>query len=82
MIDSKVMRVFEKFVDRLQSCEASTFPVHVEQTDKIFDSWRAIRLGESAAVHEQWIKTRRGDYGDNVIVMLEKGMEITAVEVH
>ena len=80
VIDSKVMRVFEKFVDRLQSCEASTFPVHVEQTDKIFDSWRAIRLGESAAVHEQWIKTRRGDYGDNVIVMLEKGMEITAVE--
>ena len=32
------------------------------------------------AVHEQWIKTRRGDYGENVIVMLEKGMEITAVE--
>ena len=80
VIDSKVMRIFEKFVDRLQSCEVSTFPVHVEQTDKIFDSWRAIRLGESAAVHEQWIKTRRGDYGDNVIVMLEKGMEITAVE--
>ena len=80
VIDSKVMRVFEKFVDRLQSCEVSTFPVHVEQTDKIFDSWRAIRLGESAAVHEQWIKTRRGDYGENVIVMLEKGMEITAVE--
>jgi aspartyl-tRNA(Asn)/glutamyl-tRNA(Gln) amidotransferase subunit A len=80
VIDSKVMRVFEKFVDRLQSCKVSTFPVHVEQTDKVFDSWRAIRLGESAAVHEQWIKTRRGDYGDNVIVMLEKGMEITAVE--
>jgi aspartyl-tRNA(Asn)/glutamyl-tRNA(Gln) amidotransferase subunit A len=80
VIDSKVMNIFEKFVDRLQSCGVSTFPVHVEQTDKIFDSWRAIRLGESAAVHEQWIKTRHGDYGENVIVMLEKGMEITAVE--
>jgi aspartyl-tRNA(Asn)/glutamyl-tRNA(Gln) amidotransferase subunit A len=80
IIDSKVMRVFENFVDRLQGCNVSTIPVHVEQTDKIFDSWRAIRLGESAAVHEQWIKTRRGDYGGNVIVMLEKGMEITAVE--
>src|ERR671911_436581 len=79
-IDSKVMNVFEKFVDRLKDCQVSTAPVHVEQTDKIFDSWRAIRLGESAAVHEQWIKTRRGDYGGNVIVMLEKGMEITAVE--
>lgn len=80
IIDSKVMRVFENFVDRLQGCNVSTIPVHVEQTDKIFDSWRAIRLGESAAVHEQWIKTRRGDYGGNVIVMLEKGMEVTAVE--
>ena len=80
IIDSKVMRVFENFVDRLQGCNVSTIPVHLEQTDKIFDSWRAIRLGESAAVHEQWIKTRRGDYGGNVIVMLEKGTEITAVE--
>jgi len=80
VIDSKAMHVFENFVNRLQDCDVSTSPVHVEQTDKIFDSWRAIRLGESAAVHEQWIKTRRGDYGGNVIVMLEKGMEITAVE--
>ena len=31
-------------------------------------------------MHEEWIKTRREDYGDNVIVMLEKGMEITAVD--
>ena len=80
LIDSRVMRTIEKFVDRLQSCGISTSPVHVEQTDKIFDSWRAIRLGESAAVHEQWIKTRRGEYGQNVIVMLEKGLEVTAVE--
>jgi aspartyl-tRNA(Asn)/glutamyl-tRNA(Gln) amidotransferase subunit A len=80
LIDSRVMRTIEKFVDRLQSCGISTSYVHVEQTDKIFDSWRAIRLGESAAVHEQWIKTRRGEYGQNVIVMLEKGMEVTAVE--
>jgi aspartyl-tRNA(Asn)/glutamyl-tRNA(Gln) amidotransferase subunit A len=80
LIDSRVMHTIEKFVDRLQSCGISTSPVHVEQTDKIFDSWRAIRLGESAAVHEQWIKTRRGQYGQNVIVMLEKGLEVTAVE--
>jgi aspartyl-tRNA(Asn)/glutamyl-tRNA(Gln) amidotransferase subunit A len=80
LIDSRVMHAIEKFVDRLQGCGISTSPVHIEQTDKIFDSWRAIRLGESAAVHEQWIKTKRGEYGQNVIVMLEKGMEVTAVE--
>jgi aspartyl-tRNA(Asn)/glutamyl-tRNA(Gln) amidotransferase subunit A len=80
LIDSRVMHTIEKFVDRLQGCGISTSPVHVEQTDKIFDSWRAVRLGESAAIHEQWIKTRREEYGQNVVVMLEKGMEVTAVE--
>lgn len=80
VIDSKAMSAFENFISRLQGCNVSTFPVHVKHTDKIFDSWRAIRLGESAAVHEEWIKTRRKDYGENVIAMLEKGMEVSAVE--
>jgi aspartyl-tRNA(Asn)/glutamyl-tRNA(Gln) amidotransferase subunit A len=52
----------------------------VQKTDRIIDTWRAIRLGESAAVHKEWIESRRADYGENVIVMLERGMEITAVE--
>ena len=80
IIDSKVMCVFEKFVDKLHGCGISTANVHIEQTDKIFHSWQAIRLGESAAVHNEWIKSRRGEYGENVIVMLEKGMEITAIQ--
>jgi aspartyl-tRNA(Asn)/glutamyl-tRNA(Gln) amidotransferase subunit A len=80
IIDPKVMRVFEKFVDKLNGCGISAASVNMEHTDKIFDSWRAIRLGESATVHSEWMKSRRSDYGDNVISMLEKGMEITAVE--
>jgi aspartyl-tRNA(Asn)/glutamyl-tRNA(Gln) amidotransferase subunit A len=80
IIDSKVMNIFEKFVSKLHGCGISTDRLHVQQTDKMIDSWRAIRLGESAAVHREWIETRRKDYGDNVIGMLEKGMEITAVE--
>ena len=80
IIDSKVMRVLEKFVDKLHGCGIFTGNVHIEQTDKIFPSWQAIRLGESAAVHNEWIKSRRGDYGENVIVMLKKGLEITAIQ--
>ena len=80
IVDSKVMCVFENFVDKLHGCGISTADVHIEQTDKIFHSWQAIRLGESAAVHNEWIKSRRGEYGENVIVMLEKGMEITAIQ--
>lgn len=80
IIDSKVMNVFDKFLDKLYACGISTEPVDVQMTDRIIDTWRAIRLGESAAVHKEWIESRRGDYGENVIVMLERGMEITAVE--
>ena len=80
IIDSKVMNVFDKFLDKLHACGISTEPVDVQKTDRIIDTWRAIRLGESAAVHKEWIESRRGDYGENVIVMLERGMEITAVE--
>jgi aspartyl-tRNA(Asn)/glutamyl-tRNA(Gln) amidotransferase subunit A len=80
IIDSKVMNVFDKFLDKLRACGISTEPVDVQKTDRIIDTWRAIRLGESAAVHKEWIESRRGDYGENVIVMLERGMEITAVE--
>jgi aspartyl-tRNA(Asn)/glutamyl-tRNA(Gln) amidotransferase subunit A len=80
IIDSKVMNVFDKFVDKLHACGISTEPVDVQKTDRIIDTWRAIRLGESAAVHKEWIESRRGDYGEDVIVMLERGMEITAVE--
>ena len=80
IIDSKVMNVFDKFLDKLHACGISTEPVDVQKTDRIIDTWQAIRLGESAAVHKEWIESRRGDYGENVIVMLERGMEITAVE--
>src|SRR5215216_3300344 len=80
IIDSKVMNVFDKFLDKLHACGISTEPVDVQKTDRIIDTWRVIRLGESAAVHKEWIESRRGDYGENVIVMLERGMEITAVE--
>ncbi|HEU4443969.1 MAG TPA: amidase [Nitrososphaeraceae archaeon] len=80
IIDSKVMNVFDKFLDKLHACGISTEPVDVQKTDRIIDTWRAIRLGESASVHKEWIESRRGDYGENVIVMLERGMEITAVE--
>ena len=80
LIDPKVRDVFEKFVDKLNNCEIITMPVDLDGTDKIRDTWKAIRLRESAAVHEKWMKTRPNDYGEDVISMLTKGLEITATE--
>lgn len=80
LMDHKVMDIFEGFVDKLHEVGISTNAVNLEETDKIYDTWRAFRLGESAAVHSEWMKTRRGEYGSDVLAMLEKGLEITAVE--
>ena len=81
LMDRKVMEIFEGFVDKLHEVGISTYAVNLEETDKIYDTWRAFRLGESAAVHSEWMKTRREEYGSDVLAMLEKGLKITAVEV-
>lgn len=80
LIDSKVMRSFEKFVDELQKYGIESTHVQLDDTDKIFDTWRSLRLGESAATHKEWVKTRRKDYDPQVLSMLDEGSTITAVE--
>jgi aspartyl-tRNA(Asn)/glutamyl-tRNA(Gln) amidotransferase subunit A len=81
MIEPKVMEIFRGFVDRLHGCGITTTSnVDVDGTGKIFETWRAIRLGESAATHDEWMVSRPQDYGEDVIRMLGKGLEITAVQ--
>jgi aspartyl-tRNA(Asn)/glutamyl-tRNA(Gln) amidotransferase subunit A len=79
MIKPKVMEIFREFVDRLHGCGITAANVDVAATEKIFEAWRPIRLSESAAIHNEWMISRRQDYGEDVIKMLEKGLEITAV---
>lgn len=79
IIDPKVMDVFSDFVEKLQACGMSTSKVNIKSTEKIVDTWRAIRLGESAATHSNWTSSRREEYGKDVITMLDKGAQITAV---
>ncbi|MFL6523343.1 MAG: amidase [Nitrososphaera sp.] len=81
MIEPKVMDTFRNFVDRLQGCGIATASdVDVDRLDKILETWRTIRLSESAAVHSDWIVSRAQDYGDDVRKMLEIGLEITAAK--
>ena len=79
VIDPEVLDVFENFVEELHNCGVSTVNVDVDRTDKIYETWKAIRLGESAATHSEWMTSRRQDYGEDVISMLDRGVEITAI---
>lgn len=81
MIEPKVMEIFREFVERLSSCGMTiTLDVDVDGTDKIFETWRAIRLSEAAAIHSDWIMSRRQEYGEDVLTMLEQGLEVKAVK--
>ncbi len=53
--------------------------VNMQEGDKIYESWRSIRLGESAEIHSKWLQTRPEDYGEDVRKMLLKGMDVSAV---
>jgi aspartyl-tRNA(Asn)/glutamyl-tRNA(Gln) amidotransferase subunit A len=79
-IEPKVMEIFGAFVDRLNGCGISTVSnVDVQGTDKIFETWRPIRLAEATSIHNEWMVSRPQEYSEDVITMLQKGQEITAV---
>ena len=80
IIEPKVMEIFRAFVDRLNGCGITTVSnVDVQKTDKIFETWRPIRLAQATSIHNEWMVSRPQDYGEDVIRMLQKGEEITAV---
>lgn len=80
LINGKVMDIFTNFVQKIEACGLTVSKVDIDSTEKIVDTWRAFRLGESAATHSRWTSTRRHDYGEDVLRMLDKGMQITAVD--
>src|ERR687892_1308388 len=80
LIDSGVMEVFEGCLDEMHGCGITTVPVTLNETHKIYEAWKGFRLGESAEVHSLWLSSRRSEYGDDVLAMLERGTKISAVE--
>ena len=75
-----VQSVFFEFVDTIKSMDISVSDVHVGGADKIYESWRPLRLGESAEIHMKWLQNRPEDYGEDVRKMLMQGTEVTAVD--
>jgi aspartyl-tRNA(Asn)/glutamyl-tRNA(Gln) amidotransferase subunit A len=79
-LQPEVQRVFFDFVDTIKSIDISVSDVHFSESDKIYDSWRPLRLGESAEIHMKWLQTRPEDYGEDVRKMLTQGTEVSAVD--
>jgi aspartyl-tRNA(Asn)/glutamyl-tRNA(Gln) amidotransferase subunit A len=79
-LQPEVERVFLDFVDTIKSMDISVSDVRISGADKIYESWRPLRLGESAEIHLKWLQTRSEDYGEDVRKMLIQGTEVSAVD--
>ena len=79
-LQPEVYRTFVDFTETIKSMDISVFDVHIKETDKIYESWRPLRLGESAEIHLKWLQTRSEDYGEDVQRMLMQGTEVSAVD--
>ena len=79
-LQPEVQKVFFNFVDTIKSMDISVSDVHLSESDKIYDSWRPLRFGESAEIHMKWLQTRSEDYGEDVRKMLMQGTEVPAVD--
>lgn len=75
-----VEKVFFNFVNTIKSMDIPVSDIHMADSDKIYESWRPIRLGESAEIHMKWLQSKSEDYGEDVLKMLLQGTEVSAVE--
>ena len=78
-LQPEVEDVFHDFIDAIRSMGITVSDVNLQESDKIYESWRSIRLGESAEIHSKWLQTRPEDYGEDVLKMLIQGTEVSAV---
>jgi aspartyl-tRNA(Asn)/glutamyl-tRNA(Gln) amidotransferase subunit A len=79
-LQPEVEKTFLGFVDTIISMDISVSDVHMMESGKIYDSWRPIRLGESAEIHQKWLQTRPEDYGEDVLKMLTQGTLVSAMD--
>ena len=80
-LNPEVEKIFFDFINALISMDISSVTdVHLKEADKIYESWRPLRLGESAEIHQHWLNTESEEYGDDVRKMLLQGTEVSAIE--
>jgi aspartyl-tRNA(Asn)/glutamyl-tRNA(Gln) amidotransferase subunit A len=79
-VDGEVASAFRKFVKVLEGLGMTVYEVEFEYAERVRECWAPIRLGEAAAFHDDWLRSRREDYGLDVRAMLERGGRYTAVD--
>lgn len=75
-----VRGAFEAALRDLESAGATVEPVELGDLGPAVASLRTLNLAEPALDHAEWLRTRPGEYGEDVRARLEAGSELTAVQ--
>jgi aspartyl-tRNA(Asn)/glutamyl-tRNA(Gln) amidotransferase subunit A len=79
-LSEEVHEAFEKVKINLRSLGFELGEVEIPSVEVYRETWAPIRFSEASAYHDLWLKSRPGDYGEDVRRMLERGREFSGVE--
>ncbi len=75
-----VARAFSRVIDVLGGLGVECVELDFRYADRVRWCWAPIRLGEAAAFHDEWLRERASDYGEDVRRMLERGRSMSLVD--
>jgi aspartyl-tRNA(Asn)/glutamyl-tRNA(Gln) amidotransferase subunit A len=76
----EVEQIFYQFLESLKSMGCRIFDLDLHNTEKYSKTWSNIRYSEASDIHREWLKTRKGDYSEEVREMLIRGAKIPAID--
>jgi aspartyl-tRNA(Asn)/glutamyl-tRNA(Gln) amidotransferase subunit A len=77
-LQGEVEDIINDFIDTTGLAD-SILEINLENTDKIYESWKSIRFAEATEIHMKWLTTRQYDYSNDVRKMLLEGNKISAI---
>jgi aspartyl-tRNA(Asn)/glutamyl-tRNA(Gln) amidotransferase subunit A len=77
-IDPEVARAVRAAAGDLERLGARVEEVSVPEVAYGDSTWSAIGMSEATSIHELWLRTRRDDYGADVLQRLDDGTQVTA----
>ena len=80
VLSDEVRESFHNFLNSLVGMGVIIKEIEVKNTETVHKVWSTIRFAEASTLHADWMKTRRSEYGKDIIRMLDLGQKIRSEE--
>jgi aspartyl-tRNA(Asn)/glutamyl-tRNA(Gln) amidotransferase subunit A len=79
-VDDGIRRLLDAALETIAGLGVAVAPVTVPDPERPFRLARIIAKAEAAAIHQQWIRQRPGDYDHGIREEMESGLFVSAVD--